>query len=74
MLLVGGAPLDVLAAVDRAGAAACDPAQPSRGYMLWVGTPCYNSVLESVLGPCNITRLVIGNSALCQPEGNPSDY
>ena len=58
MLLVGGAPLDVLAAINRAGVAVCDPAQPSRGFMLWVGTPCYNSILESNLGTCNLSRLV----------------
>ena len=32
MLLTGGSPLDVLSAVNRAGAAACDPARPSRGH------------------------------------------
>ena len=63
MLLTGGSPLDVLAAVNWAGAAASDPARPSRGRMLWVGTPCYDSVLESVLGTSNLAGLLVGKSA-----------
>ena len=49
------------------------PVQPNRGLTLWVGTPCYNSILETLLGTSNLSRLVTGHSALCQPGGDPSD-
>jgi len=70
VLLDGGSPIDVLAAINRSGAVKSDPVQPSRGFSLWVGTPCHKGILESTLGTSNLRRLVTGNSALCQPDAD----
>ena len=66
-LLAGGAPIDVLTAVNRSGAIRSDPTQPNRGYQQWVGTPCHTNILEALLGTSNIPRIVTGHSALCNP-------